>query len=380
MKRLAIIRTSNLPFNPIFYNVQEIGLANALLPYGIITDIYYASNNIHKPEVSFYNNKKQGRLIRWPIQLGFPKHQAILANISSVLIHEDYDLIQINDSLSLGTIKVATEIVPKKSKVILHQGIYFFPNVLKRTFQTLFEFGFSPFLRNKIDGCIAKSQEAAKYLEYFKYPNIEVIPIGLDINQLSIKQEEKSIRTEIGIPPNAIILLYIGKLESRRRPDVIIKVCKELVQLGMPTHVIFIGIGPLREYTIQLAKEAKILSYVNFIDSVPQKYLSNYYKESNFLIHPSQYEIYGMTILESIFFGLPVITTKTAGSNMILNHTGIIMDNLDPKEWALKIKSFWGDQQKYQELKKNTMQNSKRFTWQFLGDKYYQFYIKYLEG
>lgn len=66
-----------------------------------------------------------------------------------------------------------------------------------------------------------------------------------------------------------------------------------------------------------------------------QEELSNIYKISDIFLLPTEYEIFGMVLLEAMYFGLPVITTYNGGSSTIIENgkNGFICSKLDKAEW-----------------------------------------------
>ena len=72
---------------------------------------------------------------------------------------------------------------------------------------------------------------------------------------------------------------------------------------------------------------------VIYFDNLQQKDIANLYKIADIFILPSQYEIFGMVLLEAMYFGLPVLTTLNGGSStLIKNEENGFICELDEKE------------------------------------------------
>lgn len=82
------------------------------------------------------------------------------------------------------------------------------------------------------------------------------------------------------------------------------------------------------------------------LGELEQKKLPSLYKSADCFLLASDYEILGMVIMESMFFGLPVISTKTTGADFIITNgvDGIILDNKDEKIWANNIQNLLSDE------------------------------------
>jgi|GEM_PF-1603461 len=88
-----------------------------------------------------------------------------------------------------------------------------------------------------------------------------------------------------------------------------------------------IGDGPLMQDLLELSRELKIENKVKFLGSVSHARVVDVLKQQNLYIHPSimdvntgQCEAFGISILEAIGIGLPVIVTDTGGMPEIIGH------------------------------------------------------------
>ena len=84
-----------------------------------------------------------------------------------------------------------------------------------------------------------------------------------------------------------------------------------------------------------------------------------------------------MVILESMYFGLPVITTLNGGSSTIIknNETGIICPLNDKNEWVSAVNKLFQDNNLRDKISKNSSKLvSSNFTWDALADKFIRIY------
>ena len=97
-----------------------------------------------------------------------------------------------------------------------------------------------------------------------------------------------------------------------------------------------------------------------------QSELPSIYAASDCFLLASDYEILGMVIMEAMYFGVPVISTKTTGADFIIKdgEDGIIIDNKDAKIWANTIVRILSDNRARKQIgeagKKKVMN---RFLW-----------------
>jgi glycosyltransferase involved in cell wall biosynthesis len=92
---------------------------------------------------------------------------------------------------------------------------------------------------------------------------------------------------------------------------------------------------------------------INFVGSVENKELSQYFLQNNFLILPSLSEPWGLVVEESFYNGMPVIVSNNCGSVDLVNNefNGYIFDPNSALELVNIIKGM--NDNIYQKLKNN---------------------------
>ena len=110
----------------------------------------------------------------------------------------------------------------------------------------------------------------------------------------------------------------------------------------------------------------------------PQEYLPSIYQTSDLFLLASDYEIYGMVILEAMYFGLPVISTLTAGSETLIEsyENGVILDNKNEAEWKQVIMAVTNDKSLLSMMKeKSTIKVKNELIWDKACERFIQLYF-----
>lgn len=118
---------------------------------------------------------------------------------------------------------------------------------------------------------------------------------------------------------------------------------------------------------------------VYYVDRIEQRYLSRVYQACTAFLFPSTYEIFGMVLMEAMYFGLPVISCENGGSTMLIKNgiNGFIENELNAEKWAEKIIQIKdGTTVDISMNARNTILN--RFTWDALVSRFIQVYEKRL--
>ena len=223
-------------------------------------------------------------------------------------------------------------------KKVLYQGMYSNYTYLNRLYQIIFELLFKKIIQLNANYIIAKTMMAKEYLERKGFQNISVLPIGLDIN----KEEKGCLHKEslnIFRKQYKKVLLYIGKIEKRRNPRFLIDVLSSLRNENHLNYgLIIVGDGPLMNLITVYSQNNNVKQHILHIRSLPNSEIKEVYKNSDLFLLPSNNEIYGMVVIESLYYGIPVISTSMAGPVDIIQNENLgYCLPLKKKLWVDKI-------------------------------------------
>ena len=123
-------------------------------------------------------------------------------------------------------------------------------------------------------------------------------------------------------------------------------------------------------------EELGIKDRVIYKESLEQKYMPAVYQACDAFLLPTRYEIFGMVLLEAMYYGLPVFTTYNGGSSTLVNESnGVVINSLDVSEWSGKISQVLTDENRCVEIGKSAHQTiADNYTWDALADKFLEVY------
>ena len=167
--------------------------------------------------------------------------------------------------------------------------------------------------------------------------------IGLDDNRFH-NHIAKDWRKELGLE-NKRVLLYVGIMEERRRPHFLVDVLKTLPEEYV---LVLVGKGPQWDDLKKRVDIENLQKRVLLLGKLGQDVLPSLYEQSDLFLLASEYEIYGMVLLESMYFGLPVISTYTAGSETLIESgkDSVIINEFDVDKWQNAILESCTDENK----------------------------------
>jgi len=183
------------------------------------------------------------------------------------------------------------------------------------------------YILNKVENIISVSEYVSKSIS----KNTEIISNPVDPKFFNVKKYP--IRNQ---------LLYIGGIEERKGLDVLIKAL-HIVKMQNPDIRLEV-VGSIRspvyyEYITKLMYEYNLIKNINFVGKVNDEKLMAEYSNTSIYISPSFEESEGITILEAMATGTPVIATRSGGSECVIKDgiNGVLVEKDEPVELASAI-------------------------------------------
>ncbi|MDD2898190.1 MAG: glycosyltransferase family 4 protein [Desulfuromonadaceae bacterium] len=335
--KMAIIRPIGIPISQSFYNSQEIGLARGLSKCGISVDVFVAGRG-HEVVCQDIGSDGIGsvRLFEVPFYKIPLIDQAYYPKLISLLKDGNYNFIQVNEENEITSFLVANYAKKQNIPVVVYQGMYEqLTGRIYAAYQKFYDTFMLPFFRNNIALALVKTSRAGKHLEKKKFKQIKVLPVGLDATPFT-SPKDRNWRTEFDIAEESNILLYVGVFEKRRNVDFMVNLAKSLIDENVT--LVMAGLGPEHTRIADRVRDEQI-SNVRLLGAVSQEGIPSLYKSCDVFLLPSDYEIYGMVVIEAMYFGSPVISTRTAGPEDIIENgsNGVLLGNLDLEEWSKAV-------------------------------------------
>ena len=209
---------------------------------------------------------------------------------------------------------------------------------------------------NKEDYALAQKKMPAKKVCY-------VPGVGIDLSKIqSIQSDRNEVRKSMGVPEDCILLLSIGELNVNKNHLVVVKALAKLNNKNV--HYAIAGQGNQKENLLNLARELGVenqfhlLGYRTDVPAIA--------KSSDIFCFPSHREGLGLSALEAMSCGLPLITSNVHGINDYSQDdvTGYKCSPDDVFSWAEKIKVLIEDSSKRKQFGKNNVEIVEKYSMQ----------------
>jgi D-inositol-3-phosphate glycosyltransferase len=187
-------------------------------------------------------------------------------------------------------------------------------------------------------------EEARDLVELYGADVARVVTVapGVDLEHFR-PGEASGARTRLGVPPDAVLLLFVGRLQPLKAPDVLLRAAQRLVErdpslrdrvvvavVGGPS-----GTGLGRQQELQ-ALAATLDVTVRFEPPAGADRLRDWYVAADLVAVPSHNESFGLVALEAQACGTPVVATRVGGllTTVRDNVSGVLVEGHDTEAWA----------------------------------------------
>ncbi|WP_159944543.1 MULTISPECIES: D-inositol-3-phosphate glycosyltransferase [unclassified Nocardiopsis] len=202
-------------------------------------------------------------------------------------------------------------------------------------------------LVRQADRLIANTEDEARQLRdhYGARDNqISVIPPGVDLEVFTPGSRRDAL-AGIGLPPDAELLLFVGRVQRLKAPDVLIRAAARLLERdpALRSRLVVAVVGGLsgagrREPGLlaDLADSLGVSDVVRIEPPQSRERLADYYRAATATVVPSYSESFGLVAVESQACGTPVVAARVGGLTTAVADgvSGILVRGHDPDDYA----------------------------------------------
>ncbi len=187
-------------------------------------------------------------------------------------------------------------------------------------------------LMHRYDGWLAIGSASREFYRFHRCPEERIFwaPYAVDngffaAQAAALQGRRQEWRVNAGVPEDAVLFLFVGKLIAKKRPqDILAAVARLPAEEKARVHVLFAGDGPLRaECERQARAEQLPVTFAGFLN---QSQLPAAYAASDVLVLPSDAgETWGLVVNEAMASGRPAVVSRAVGccADLIVeNRTG----------------------------------------------------------
>nr|HET6902401.1 glycosyltransferase [Ktedonobacteraceae bacterium] len=204
---------------------------------------------------------------------------------------------------------------------------------------------------------------------------VQVIPCGVDL-KLFVAQNKQLARKKLGLKPQQPILLFVGRLDPFKGPDLLLQAAAMMAEKA---QIVVVG-GKLQDdeelaALQKLARDLKLSSRVHFLGARPQQELPMLYSAADVTVVPSYHESFGLVAVESLACGTPVVASRAGGLMTIVrnNETGYLVPR-GPGFFAERLDALLGNPALLARMQLAARPSILHFSWDSVANQVNQTY------
>lgn len=168
---------------------------------------------------------------------------------------------------------------------------------------------------NRADRVIVPTGKIVDLLHSYKvYKEIVVIPTGIETERFAPErctdEQVREIHMRLGIKPNDKVLINIGRVEKEKNLDELINGLRDYLISHKNVKLLIVGDGTARGDLELLAESLGIGKQIIFAGQCPWDEVNRYYRAGDVFVAASLSETQGLTYVEAMASGLPVVAKR----------------------------------------------------------------------
>ncbi|MER7740669.1 D-inositol-3-phosphate glycosyltransferase [Streptomyces sp. NPDC096538] len=197
------------------------------------------------------------------------------------------------------------------------------------------------------------AEEAGELVEHYAADpgKVAVVHPGVNLGRFRPADGRAAARARLGLPPDALIPLFAGRIQPLKAPDVLLRAVAVLLaerpelrsRICVPVVGGPSGSGLAKPEGLQkLAARLGVADVVHFHPPVGQEQLADWFRAASVLVMPSYSESFGLVAIEAQASGTPVLAAAVGGLPVAVRDgdTGFLVRGHDPAVYARVLEDF----------------------------------------
>lgn len=219
---------------------------------------------------------------------------------------------------------------------------------------------------------------------------VAVVHPGVDRDVFRAGRQAEA-RSIIGLDPDSHVLLFAGRIQPLKAPDILVRAAGELLRRQPSLRgrlVVAIVGGPsgtgLEHPTalVDLSTAAGLEDVVRFVPTVSQSELADWYAAATVVCVPSYNESFGLVAIEAQACGTPVVAARVGGLATAVSDgvSGILVEGHDPLDYADAFQAILSDPELRESMSQKAVRHAESFGWDITAERTLAVYREAVEA
>jgi len=197
---------------------------------------------------------------------------------------------------------------------------------------------------------------------------VTVVPEGVSASFRPMPESELApARQRLGLPRRFV--LFVSTIEPRKNLGTLLEAWD---RLSDPPQLVVVGGWGWRTEALRARLESLAGRGVTLLGGTRPDELPVLYNLATVLAHPAWYEGFGLTVLEAMACGTPVVASSASSLPEVVGEAGLLVDPGDVEGWTSTLERVLGDENLRRDLRARGLDRAARFTWQRTAEATWQ--------
>lgn len=217
-----------------------------------------------------------------------------------------------------------------------------------------------------LSACVSKYSE--KNAQKMGAKNTALIPNGIDLKKFKFYEGKRE----------KFLISTTSTLIPRNGIDILIEAMPKVLEEFPSTRLQIAGEGPMEKELKRRVRELKIAKNVKFLGTLEHSKIPDFVKKSHLFVRPSRFEGFGVSFIEAMALGTPVVTCPVGGIVDFVEDkkTGLLVSPENSEELSRSIIFAFKNDKKMSEIVKNARKLvESRYSWGKIAEKVEKAYL-----
>ncbi|MDR7085966.1 D-inositol-3-phosphate glycosyltransferase [Aeromicrobium panaciterrae] len=230
------------------------------------------------------------------------------------------------------------------------------------------------------------SEERRELIELYDADpdRVAVVHPGVDLEVFKAGRQDVA-RKMLGIPSDAALLLFAGRIQPLKAPDVVLNAAAVMLERdpGLRDRLVVAIVGGASGSGLEhptalsdLSTSLGLDDVVRFIPTVSQSELADWYAAASVVCVPSYNESFGLVAIEAQACGTPVVAARVGGLPTAVSDgvSGVLVDGHDPADYASALHPLLVDAELREGMSHKAVHHAESFGWDVTAERTLEVY------
>lgn len=242
------------------------------------------------------------------------------------------------------------------------QYAHYFPIAPRSTTRKMIR-GYLKWYYNQADSVVVPSRPIEDLLRSYGVDTpIHIIPTAIELNTSDQSDARSAIRSQYGIPADAKVLIYVGRLAREKNMDLLFRMFELVIRKHKDAYMLLVGEGPYESGCRELCTDLKLDERTIFAGPVPMDQVAKYYLSADLFTFPSVSDTQGLVLWEALQAGLPCVAVRAGGApEMLVDGEDSLLTEDCPVDFSSKVDILLNDHEMMRRFSEQALINGSRF-------------------